>query len=355
MPGLAAIDTAFVDLLQVTVASAPAIRRQLPDLAYPGLEPAATRGRARSPGLPIAEGAIDGQGDVVLATRGLVDDACASLASVRGLLLHPAEAHPLVACGTTDGRRPLLPLTQHAIDRADALLLASPRLNQGPRARCAPTFGRRPDVAFPLAQLVAAALFPLLPLAELARQRLALGFASFHRAVDNIHLVAVAGAILAGREEVAGAAVLLRQAELPLTHPRRKAAARAALVHLMPRRPSAEELLLAIALALAGLLRRPGIARLAAMVGHRLDESVPEPLGAALGAIPPVGPQAPLAIRAVALVARLSVARRGLLEGVIARRAVVRRRAQDVALAGLLAASAALGAFGPVLPSAYLA
>mmetsp|Transcript_77492 Transcript_77492/g.187675 ORF Transcript_77492/g.187675 Transcript_77492/m.187675 type:complete len:338 (+) Transcript_77492:3190-4203(+) len=206
----------------------------------------------------------------------------------------------------------------------------------------------------PLAQLAARRAAPLGPLAQHTVRGLALGLAAVELAGRRLQLHALARHAGGAREEVVRR-LLLEDGQHPLPRLRRRPALRAAVAKAGPLGPGAPVLLLALAGALARLLRLLDLARLAALVGHLGDAAVPVALAPALGARAPLRPLAVAAVFALVHGAGESAAGVRLAEAAVAELAALCGRAQDVAQPDPLAVIAGCGAGAPVAPDGELA
>mmetsp|Transcript_8922 Transcript_8922/g.23011 ORF Transcript_8922/g.23011 Transcript_8922/m.23011 type:complete len:397 (-) Transcript_8922:1454-2644(-) len=205
------------------------------------------------------------------------------------------------------------------------------------------------DGAVPLAEALALQLRPITPGRELTIHGHAIRAGLADGAEALVDLRAGALGVLAANEEVAPRRSLLVEAQEAAAHARCVAAGGVA-GRPRPLRPRAEELVLAVALAIRDLLGDGQVARLALGIRHPLDGAPPVPLASASRAVAPPGPGAPDAVLRLGVLARLQATRLGDLEVAQAGQPVVGSRLDNAALAGRLASAAGHGAPRPDAP-----
>mmetsp|Transcript_98263 Transcript_98263/g.286527 ORF Transcript_98263/g.286527 Transcript_98263/m.286527 type:complete len:318 (+) Transcript_98263:1095-2048(+) len=243
---------------------------------------------------------------------------------------------------------PLAPVRERTILRMRAVTLAVLGLNQLPCAELAMVLVHLVNNAVSLAQLRACGSRPICPWTEGAVNRLLLPPAGLVLALANLQLRTAAGGSGRPLEDVAFGG-LCEGDHGPLAQTSGRPTLSAARAVAGPLRPGAKAHIVASGVARRDLLRSRGIARLAAVVGHRGHIAVAVPLVATLGALAPVRPLTPLAV--VALVGALLLGTGGChAQFASARLALILGRRQDMAHADLLTSVAAGRALAPLRP-----
>mmetsp|Transcript_124604 Transcript_124604/g.265790 ORF Transcript_124604/g.265790 Transcript_124604/m.265790 type:complete len:330 (-) Transcript_124604:1865-2854(-) len=314
-------------------------------MSGPQLGTLTTSCTAIAPAIPLIE--LTSIRSLCIAATCLLEMPLARFTTIHRLLRDLPQAVPLPNIFGR-ARAPFLPICQNAVLRDVATHRTALCLKQRPITGVAALIVGLCNDTLPLTEAHTRRLVPVAPLREMAMSWNACRRAVFHnRALESLQLGAHARRLPVPLEDEVRRFFL--RGHRPASH-RGAEPTLARAVRIRPLRPSAVGGLIAMAGAVRHLLGALGLARSATVIRQRFDGAVPPPLTAALGAVAPIRPWAPLAFLAEHRLARLRVARRGGAQAVAARSAAINGGHLDGPLPLHLATPTRHRAPGPIFP-----